>query len=329
MAHDPDKPIAIYGALAANIAIAVTKFVVAAISGSSAMLSEGIHSTVDTGNQLLLLLGLRRSRLPPDDQHPYGHGKELYFWSLIVAILLFGLGGGMSIYEGILHVQHPVPIESAIWTYVVLGSSLFFESISFIVAVREFLPTVQGRSILRALRTSKDPSLYTVMAEDAAAIAGLLLALVGVTLAQALDSPRLDGVASIAIGVLLSAVAVFLVVESKGLIVGESADISVVESIRRVVQADPSVQTVVRILTMHLGPEDVLLNLSVVFHPQTVVQDIPTAIDRIEAELRRECPIVRHVFIEAEAFRPRRSSADAPGLHAEPSPTNAEVADPG
>ena len=189
MAHT-DKPIAVYGALLANLAIAATKFVVAAVSGSSAMLSEAVHSTVDTGNQLLLLLGIRRSQRPADETHPYGHGKEIYFWSLIVAVLVFGftrlmvaafgLGGGVSAYEGILHVLSPKPARDAFWSYLVLGASLVFESASFVIAFREFRPSVRGRPFWTAVRDSKDPTHFTVLAEDAAAIVGLVLALVGV-----------------------------------------------------------------------------------------------------------------------------------------------------
>jgi len=310
MAHT-DKPIAVYGALLANLAIAATKFVVAAVSGSSAMLSEAVHSTVDTGNQLLLLLGIRRSQRPADERHPYGHGKEIYFWSLIVAVLIFGLGGGVSAYEGILHVLSPKPARDAFWSYLVLGASLVFESASFAIAFREFRPSVRGRPFWTAVRDSKDPTHFTVLAEDAAAVIGLVLALVGVFLADLLHEPVWDAVASIAIGVLLAGVAVFLVIESKGLLVGEAVDQETLTSIRGVLDADPAVARVVRLLTMQLGPDQALLNLNVSFASGVSAQELPAVIDRLEQRIVSACPMVRYVLIEAEALR---SSASLDGV---------------
>jgi cation diffusion facilitator family transporter len=316
MAHS-DKPIAVYGALTANLAIAATKFVVAGVSGSSAMLSEAVHSTVDTGNQLLLLLGMRRSRRPADEKHPYGHGKELYFWSLMVAVLIFGLGGGVSVYEGILHVLSPKPARDAFWSYVVLGASLLFESASFVVAFREFRPLTRGRPFWTAVRESKDPTHFTVLAEDAAAMVGLVLALIGVFLSNLLHEPVWDGAASIAIGLVLACVAVFLVIESRGLLVGEAADQGTVASVRRILESDPAVARVVRLLTMQLGPDQALLNLNVSFASGISAQELPDVIDRLERRIVSACPTVRYVLIEAESLR---SSANLDGMRQGPEP---------
>jgi cation diffusion facilitator family transporter len=198
-----ESRVAIYGAIGANAAIAVTKFVVAGITGSSAMLSEGIHSAVDTGNGILLLVGTRLSERPASAEHPFGHGKELYFWSLIVAVLIFGLGGGVSFYEGVLHWRNPAPMEDAKWNYIVLGYAALFEGTSLVIAVRQFLRQSAGRPFWRALHRSKDPTTFTVMAEDSAALAGLAIAAAGVYASHAWHMPRLDGVASMLIGVLL------------------------------------------------------------------------------------------------------------------------------
>jgi cation diffusion facilitator family transporter len=211
----PESKIAVYGAIAANTGIALTKFVAAAVTGSSAMLSEGIHSTVDTGNGVLLLVGMKLSRRKSTPEHPFGHGKELYFWSLMVAVLIFGLGGGISAYEGVLHMLHPEPLRDATWNYVVLGAAALFESGSFVVALRQFLGAKGDVPFWRALRTSKDPTTFTVLAEDAAALAGLAVAAVGVYLSHRLDLPILDGAASVVIGLPLAGVAVLLMSQSR------------------------------------------------------------------------------------------------------------------
>jgi cation diffusion facilitator family transporter len=241
MAATSDKPVAVYGAIAANFIIAVTKFVAALLTRSSAMLSEEIHSLVDMGNQLLLLCGIKRSRRPPDEQHPFGHGKELYFWSLIVAMLLFGLGGGMSFYEGVRHLRHPSPLGDPTWNYVVLGIAAIAEGAAWWVALKELLRNRGERSLWRAVRESKDPAVYTVLAEDTAAILGLLVAFLGIFLGHRLGNPSYDGAASMVIGVLLAAVAVFLAYESRGLLIGESADAEVVQRVRQIVEAEPAV----------------------------------------------------------------------------------------
>jgi cation diffusion facilitator family transporter len=300
-----ERPIAVYGAIAANLVIAVAKFVAALFTGSSAMLSEGLHSVVDTGNECLLLLGQRQSRRPADSEHPFGHGRAIYFWSLVVAIVLFGLGGGMSVYEGISHLQHPNPLEDPTWNYIVLGIAMVAEGFSWVVAVREFLPTVENESFWHALRTSKDPTVVTVIAEDTAALLGLVVAFLGVFLGQWFNSPYPDGIASIVIGLILAVIAVFLAYESRGLLVGEAADPEVVDHIRALAASDPLVEQVARPQTMHLGPDEVLLALALRFQKDLPAEQLVSAIDRLEQQIRREHPSMTRIFIEADAFSPQ------------------------
>ena len=313
VAH-PDKPIAIYGAIAANFGIAVVKFVAATVTGSSAMLSEGIHSLVDTGNQFLLLVGLKRSRRPADTNHPFGHGKELYFWGLIVAVALFSLGGGLSFYEGLTHLQHPNPLSDPTWSYVVLAIAFVFEGASWWVALRELRAMGNGASFWKTLRRSKDPAIYTVVAEDSAALAGVLVAALGIWLGHTFENPAFDGIASMVIGVLLAAVAVFLVYESRGLLIGESAAPEVVEGVLRLAEADPAVQHARRPLTMHLGPAQILVNLELEFLPDLDTGEIADAVERIEQAIRTEFEQVEQVYIETKAFRGRGRPAATPDV---------------
>ena len=302
-----DKPIAVYGAIAANLLIAVAKFTAAFFTGSSAMVSEGVHSLVDTGNQSLILLGIHRSKKPADDQHPYGYGKELYFWALIVAVVLFSLGGGISIYEGIDHLRHPGELADPTWNYVVLGIALVLEGAASYLALRALLAAAGEKSFWRALRSSKDPAVFTILAEDFAALAGIVVAFLGIYFGHLYGNPYLDGVASVAIGVILALTAVFLVYESRSLIIGESADIDIVRSVRALAQADPDVQSVERPLTMHLGATQVLLNMSVVLKPERSTVDLPAAIDRLEAGIRARHPQISHVFIDADSLKSARA----------------------
>jgi len=298
-----ERPIAVYGAIVANFVIAVAKFAAAFVTGSSAMISEGIHSVADTSNQLLLLLGVRRSRVPPDALHPFGHGKELYFWSLIVAIILFGLGGGMSFYEGITHLEHPVEIEDPTWNYVVLGIAFVVEGIAGAIALRQLLAHKSNEENLwRLLRASKDPAVFTVLVEDAAALSGVVVAFLGVFLGHRFDSPYLDAVASIVIGVILTTVAAFLAYESRDLLLGESADSAVVQRIREVTEGDSAVVGVRTPLTMHFGPHQVLLNLDVEFRPDLSAEEVAAAIDRLEQSIRDANPEIKRIFIEAESI---------------------------
>ncbi|HZD04833.1 MAG TPA: cation diffusion facilitator family transporter [Longimicrobiales bacterium] len=298
-----DKPIAVYGAMAANFVIAVAKFVAATVTGSSALLAEGFHSVVDTGNQALLLLGLRRSGKRPDELHPFGYGQELYFWSLIVATLLFGIGGGLSVYEGVVHVLRPTEMSDPLWNYIVLGVAAVSEGTSFAIAVRELLRAREsGESFWRALRGSKDPSVFIVIGEDLAALSGLLVAFLGVFLGQRLGMPVLDGVASLLIATILCVVALFLVVESRHLLLGEAADPAVVEDIRAVAEEDADVQRVRSPLTMHLGRDQVLLNLDVEFRPNLEAADVTRAIRRLETRIRERDRRIRRIYIEAASL---------------------------
>jgi cation diffusion facilitator family transporter len=300
-AKSGDAPITVYGAITSNVVIAAAKLIVATITGSSAMIAEGVHSLVDTGNQLLLLIGVHRSRRPPDAEHPFGHGMELYFWSLIVAMILFGLGGGASIYEGITHLQHPSKLEDPVAGYIVLGVAFLAEGTSWTIALRELLrEDTGGRGILQAFRASKDPSVYTVVAEDSAALLGVVVAALGIWFAHHMSSPIPDAIASILIGVILVTAALFLAYESRSLLTGERADPEAIKRIRTLIEEDPAVIGVRRILTMQLGPDEMLLNLDLNFRDDLGTEQISRAIDRIEARIRTEYPAAKHIFVEAE-----------------------------
>ncbi|MET0543293.1 MAG: cation diffusion facilitator family transporter [Variovorax sp.] len=290
---------AIYGAIAANVAIAVTKFVVAGITGSTAMLSEGIHSAVDTFNGVLLLVGVRLSKRPATDEHPFGHGKELYFWGLIVAVLIFGLGGGVSFYEGVQHMLHPEPMTDPTWNYVVLGAAALFEGTSFAIALRQFLGESRGAPFWQALHRSKDPTTYTVLAEDSAALVGLLIAAVGIWASHQFDMPVLDGAASVLIGMLLAGVAVLLIRESHGLLIGEGIRPETAREIRRLAREQPSVRDVGRILSMYMGPDEVLVTVDIDFREGTATGDAAETINAIGAQVRARYPMIKRLFIEA------------------------------
>ena len=294
-----ESKLAIYGAIAANVAIAATKFVVAGITGSSAMLSEGIHSAVDTFNGVLLLVGIRLSKRPPTVEHPFGHGKELYFWSLIVAVLIFGLGGGVSFYEGIQHIRHPEPMRDPTWNYVVLGLAVLFEGASFLVALRQFRAQSRGAPFWRALEQSKDPTTYTVLAEDSAALLGLVVAALGIYFSHRLDLPALDGAASVVIGLLLAGVAVLLISQARGLLIGEGIRPETARAIRSLAMEQPSVSEVGRVLSMYIGPDDVLVIVDVNFKDGTATGDAADAISAIEQQVRARFPMIRRLFIEA------------------------------
>ena len=293
-----ESKIAVYGAIGANVAIAVTKFIAAGITGSSSMLSEGIHSLVDTGNGGLLLVGLARSKRPPTREHPYGHGKELYFWSLIVGVLIFGVGGGVSLYEGIQHVRQPPPLEDPMWNYIVLACAAVFESISFSMGWHQFSKERRGRPVVEALRQSKDPATFTVIAEDSAALLGLALAACGVYLSHRLDRPEIDGMASIAIGLLLAGVAVLLIRESRGLLVGEGVSPATAREIRELVLAEPGVRDIGPILSLYIGAHEVLVTTTVQVDPDLPSGEVAGTIQRIEDEVRERWPVIQRVYIE-------------------------------
>ena len=292
---------AIFAAIAGNLAIAATKLVAASFTGSSAMLSEGIHSIVDTGNGGLLLLGFRQSQKPPDANHPFGHGMELYFWSLVVAVLIFALGGGMSVYEGVTHLAHP-QIHDPTWNYVVLLFAFVFESFSFYFAYKAFRKEMSGRGVFQTIRASKDPTTFTVLFEDTAALLGLIVAFLGIFLGHQLNNPRLDAVASIVIGAILAVVAGFLAYESKGLLIGEGVDPAVLASIRSLAGNDPAVEEVRKSLTMHFSPNDVLLTLEIRFKKHLQAEAIAAAVNRLEKKIRDQHPEIKHIFIEAKSL---------------------------
>jgi len=298
-----EKPIAVYGALTANVAIAITKFIAAAASGSSAMLSEAFHSVVDTGNQLLLLLGVRRSRKPADEKHPYGYGKEVYFWGLIVAIVLFGIGGGLSIYEGIHHLWNPTALLDPTLSYIVIAISFGFELTSWIIAMRQLVPDHRLSNVWKSLHESKDPSVFTVVAEDTAALAGLMLAFVGVWLSTTFNQPLFDAAASLGIGLILAATAVFLAYETKTLLVGETASREVIKKIKSIIESDGDTRAVERPMTMYLGPKQILLTIRVSFVPDITTEQLEAAIDRLERHIREAFPDIKHIFIEADSIR--------------------------
>ncbi|WP_051929168.1 cation diffusion facilitator family transporter [Thermopetrobacter sp. TC1] len=290
----------ILAALGGNTLIALTKFAAAAYTGSSAMLSEAIHSVVDSGNQVLLLYGLKRSRRPADAQHPFGYGREIYFWAFVVALLIFSIGAGVSIYEGIHKTLHPKPMESPWVNYVVLGFSILFEGGSFYVAWKEFSRVRGGRGFWEAARACKDPAVFVVLFEDMAAMAGLFIALFGVTAAELFDMPQLDGVASIAIGLLLAGVALFLTRETKALIIGETAAPRIIKAVREIASRSPVVDSINELRTMHLAADDILLAMSIDVPDDMRGGRIEEEIGRLEAAIRKAVPQIRRIYIEVQ-----------------------------
>ncbi len=298
----PESTRAIYASIAGDLAVSATKFTAAAITGSSAMLSEGIHSAVDAANGALLLVGIRRAESPPDTAHPFGHGQELYFWTLIVAVVIFGAGGGLSIYEGTLHLLHPPPLGNPLWNYIILGAAFLFQGGASLVAFRDLRKAIGEEGVLESAIESKDPTIFAVVFEDAAGMGGLLIAFAGVLLGHWLGSPVPDGLASIMIGLLLAAVAIFLVHETRSLLAGESADPEMVQAIQALTEADPAVRRVARPMTLHFGPRFVLVNLDIQFLPALTSGEVARAVERIERRIRARFPVVRQIFLEARAL---------------------------
>jgi cation diffusion facilitator family transporter len=296
MAHGSSKKV-VYAALAGNLAIAATKLAAALWTGSSAMLSEAIHSAVDTGNQGLLLFGMHRAGRPPDRGHPFGHGMELYFWSFVVALLIFALGGVASAYQGWAKLTRPEPMHDAWLNFAVLAAAMVFEGLSFRVAWREFHAAHIGEPFLAAIRASKNPGIFAVLLEDSAALVGLAIAAAGLGLAVWLDRPVFDGVASLAIGALLLVTALFLANETRSLLTGESASRRVLGAVRRILERDLRVRMVDEILSMHLGPDEVLLALTLDFDDRLSGQEIEQATAELSRQISAAVPIVGRVFV--------------------------------
>jgi cation diffusion facilitator family transporter len=294
----------ILAALAGNSLIAVTKFAAASFTGSSAMLSEAVHSLVDTGNQVLLLYGLRRASRPPDDEFPFGHGKEVYFWSFVVAILIFAAGAGVSLYEGIHQLAHPTPPKNFTVNYVVLGLAMLFEGAAWIFAFKEFSRAKGKWGLVEAVRRGKNPNLFVVLFEDSAAMLGLTVAGLGVFLTHVTGHPVFDGLASIVIGLILGGTAIWLAYETKSLLIGESANSEVVEKIRGMASSMPAVEKVNEVLTLHMGPDFILVTISVDFRNDTPAGDVEKSIARLDSSIKRALPAVKRVFVEPERRGP-------------------------
>ena len=291
----------IYVALAGNLAIAAIKSVAAFITGSSAMLSESIHSIVDTGNEGLLLLGIKKAQKPADLEHPYGHGREIYFWSFIVALAIFAVGGGISFYEGLRHVAHPAQLKHPFWNYVVLACSFVFEGISWIFGWRVFRKVKGERGVLEAIHLSKDPTTFIVVFEDTGALVGLTIAFCGVFFAQLLGIPYLDGVASLIIGLMLGLMSVFLAYETKGLLIGEGFNPKTLRRLREMIARDEAVEHLSRLLTLFFGPDDVMLTVEVKFRDELSSKQIRSAVARIKENVKAEFAEIKRIYFDAES----------------------------
>jgi cation diffusion facilitator family transporter len=293
----------IFAALVGNFLIALTKFIAFFITRSSAMLSEGVHSVVDTGNQVLLLYGLRRSKVPADERFPFGHGQEVYFWSFIVAILIFAVGAGVSIYKGVHHLLHPVAIQTPYINYIVLALAMIFEGAAWYFALTEFTKVKGKWGYLKAVQRGKDPTIFVVLFEDSAALLGLIVAFLGVFLSQITANPYYDGIASIIIGLILAGTAAWLAYETKGLLIGESANVEVIQGIRKIAKSYDTIQHINEILTLHMGPEFILLNMSVDFDDAAPAGDVENTIARLDSEIKQAFPRIKRIFVEAEDRR--------------------------
>ncbi|USU08451.1 cation diffusion facilitator family transporter [Sphingomonadaceae bacterium OTU29MARTA1] len=292
--------IVLYGALAANLGIGVAKFVAAGITGSSSMLTEGVHSCVDSGNQILLLYGQHRARQKPDAIHPFGYGRELYFWAFVVAILIFAVGAGVSVYEGYLHIVEPEELSDPLVNYIVLVIAFALEGSSWFIAMREFRKAKGDSGWWRAIRQSKDPAGFIVLFEDSAALAGLVIAGIGVWASHAFADPRIDGVASIVIGLILGLVAVLLAREAKGLLIGERANPQVVETVRNIIARHPAVTAVNHVRTIHTAPDAIFVAVSADFVDSVTMGDGERLIEEMEDQLRIAVPMLSSIYIRPE-----------------------------
>lgn len=293
----------VIAALAANFGIAVAKFGGAAYTGSAAMLAEGVHSLVDTGNQALLLFGMNRAARPADVRHPFGYSREIYFWSFIVALLLFSVGGMVAIYEGISKLQEPHPVENPVVNYVILGVAILLELGSFFVALREFRTVASGQNWWRAVVDAKDPVLFTVLFEDSAALAGLVIALGGLVGAQVLGLPWLDGAASVMIGIVLVGCAIFLARETHGLLIGEAADPAMLADIERRIAAFTGIAGVRNLLSTHLGPHDIVVTAEIDFADGLDSGAVERSTLALRDQIRAAYPDIKHLALTPTAFR--------------------------
>jgi cation diffusion facilitator family transporter len=291
----------ILAALVGNALVAVTKFIAAAMTGSSAMLSEGIHSVVDTGNQVLLLYGMRRAKKPPDEDFPFGHGKEIYFWSFIVAILVFALGAGISVYEGVIHLIHPAVPGNPMINYIVLIMAMVFEGAAWYFAFKSFSIEKGKLGYIEAVKRAKDPTTFVVLFEDSAAMLGLMIAFLGIWLTHATGIVYFDGIASILIGLLLAATAIWLAFETKGLLIGESANQWIVSGVRELVSNEASVDAVNEVLTMHMGPEYILVNISLDFSDDLPAGEVEKIVASLDGKIKTKYDKVKRIFIEARS----------------------------
>lgn len=288
----------VYSALIANFLIAITKFIAAGITGSSAMISEGIHSLVDSGNEILLLVGIHKSKKPPDEARPFGYGRELYFWAFIVSVLIFAVGGGISFYEGITHLQHPHLIENPLWNYIVLGVAIIFDGISFIIALREFNRQRGTTPFWQQVRKSKDPTTFVVLFEDAADVLGLMVAFLGVYLGHVLQNPLFDAIASMVIGAILTFIAWVLARESRSLLMGETLQEATLKKIVDLCKSAGIVLEVQRPLSIYLGPEEVVLILGAIFKPEVETGRLQHEIDELKKRIQETFPVIKRIFIE-------------------------------
>jgi cation diffusion facilitator family transporter len=300
----------IYAAMIGNGLIAIAKFVGASITGSAAMLSEGIHSLVDTGNQGLLLYGIARSKRPADEKHPFGYASEIYFWAFIVAILIFSIGSGISIYHGVEKTLHPHPVSDPTINYIILILAMIFEGAAWWIAFKEFSTARGKKSLFEAVKDSKDPTIFTVLFEDTAAMLGLFVALIGIWISVTFSLPVVDGIASIIIGVILAGTALLLALETKGLLIGEAAAPEIVDDIKKIVSEHKTIIALNEIRTLHRGPNDVLLALSVDYRDDVLAGDVEGTNTLIEIAIKKKYPVVKRLFIEVQSAKDHKEEVE-------------------
>ena len=288
----------VLAAIAANLAITVTKFVAAFLTGCSSMLSEAVHSLVDSGNEALMLVGLKRSRKPPDDSHPFGYARELYFWTFVVALVIFAGGAVVSVYEGVEKILHPQPVASPWINFVVLGIAVVMEGVSWLVALRAFNARRGRAGVIETVQASKDPTIFMVLFEDSAALVGLIIAAACLSADLLLDQPVFDGIGSVLIGLVLAATAGFLAYETKSLLIGESARPDLVQGVRALLRDEHIIERVNEVLTTHLGPEVVIVNLSLDLRDEVSAGEVEMALARIDRRMKERFPEISRVFTE-------------------------------